>query len=218
MSIAGVKADQLTIGVVENDQVFCERLKDELSSSDSIGEIRVWESAETFWRDKDSRNVDILFLDVHLSGMSGVELAGMVSERDPNIRKIILTNLNTDEVIYNALKAGALGYILKSELQDIHHIIQIVSSGGAIITPTVALRVMHFFNRTERRDAEVSHLTMREKQILEELASGATPKSVSETMNISIHTVRAHIKKIYSKLNVANRGELLKKMKELGYV
>lgn len=218
MVVTEKEKQTLTVGVVENDPDFCKAFTDELASSDAIESIHVWESAETFWRDPQSRQLDLLFLDIHLPGMTGVDLATIVSERDPEIRKIMLTNLSTDDIVYKALKAGALGFILKSELQDIHHVIQIVSSGGAIITPTVALRVMHFFAKSEKNRKDIKGLTAREKQILEELSTGATPKVVGETLSISIHTVRAHIKKIYSKLNVANRGELLTKMKELGYL
>ena len=159
---------------------------------------------------------DLALLDIHLPGLSGVELAAMLSERFPDMRKIMLTSLHSDEIVFQALKAGAVAYVLKSGMEDIQEVIRIVLNGGAVITPTVALRVMRHFQRDRNSVQALSQLTTREKQILEELSSGEAPRDISGTLQLSIHTVRQHIKNIYAKLQVSSRSELTRRLKELG--
>ena len=101
-------------------------------------------------------------------------------------------------------------------MDDIQEVIRIVLNGGAVITPTVALRVMRHFQRDKSTIQDLSQLTVREKQILEELSSGASPREMAETLHLSIHTVRQHIKNIYSKLQVSSRAELGKRLKQMG--
>ena len=117
-------------------------------------------------------------------------------------------------MIFKALQHGCLGYILKSELENITETIDIILKGGAIISPMIALRVMKSFQQ-EKPVSEDSALTTREKQVIEELASGYTPAKVAELMNLSLHTVRTHIKNIYRKLNVNSSQELLSSARKM---
>ena len=85
-----MKQTNITIGLVENDFNFASQTISILKQTSGIDQIFHWESSETFWRDDNSKNLDIVFLDIMLPGMSGVELAGMISERNPDIQKIML--------------------------------------------------------------------------------------------------------------------------------
>lgn len=209
-------AETMTIGVVENDADFAEFLRERLESWKEVEKVLIWPTAEIMWRDAALPSLNLVLLDIHLPGISGVELAALLSEKHPSIRKIMLTSLQSDEIVFEALKAGAVAYVLKSEMQDIQEVIRIVLSGGAVITPTVALRVMRHFQRDRVSIQDLSQLTAREKQILEELASGEIPADIATTLQLSIHTVRQHIKNIYSKLQVTSRAELTRRLKELG--
>ena len=90
----------------------------------------------------------LLLLDIKLSGMNGVELAGKITERDSETSIVMLTNLNSDDLIFQALRNGAIGYLLKSELRDIADTVSTVLNGGATITPTIALRVLTSFRQS----------------------------------------------------------------------
>lgn len=139
----------VNIGIVENDSSYREQIIKVLEALPQIGSLLHWESAEAFLQDKKGRGLDIILLDIMLPGMSGVELAAKLSEREPETNKIMLSNMNSDELIFKSLGYGAIGYILKSELKDIADIIDIVLRGGAIITPTIAFRVLNSFKRIE---------------------------------------------------------------------
>ena len=206
----------MNIGIVENDEQFGVFLKERLESWKEVSSVHIWPTGEMMWRDSKLPGLDLALLDIHLPGLSGVELAGMLSEKYPDLKKIMLTSLQSDEIVFQALKAGAVAYVLKSEMDDIQEVIRIVLNGGAVITPTVALRVMRHFQRDKSTIQDLSQLTVREKQILEELSSGASPREMAETPHLSIHTVRQHKKNIYSKLQVSSRAELGKRLKQMG--
>lgn len=204
----------VVVGIVENDTDYRLKIQEELSLLAEVSHIHAWESAESFWRDSKNKELDILILDIKLDGMDGVELAGRVSESNPETRIIMLSNLNSDKIIFQALRNGAIGYMLKSELSDIASTLKIVMGGGAIITPTIAYRVLSSFKKSNTIiDAD---LTDREKQVLELMVSGKTIAKVADTMGVSKNTVNHHAKNIYKKLNVHNRTELARKAASAG--
>ncbi|PJZ64681.1 DNA-binding response regulator [Leptospira wolffii] len=202
------------IGIVENDENFRIQIIKTLETLPEIGGILSWDSAESYWKDEGGRDLDILFLDIVLTGMNGVELAGRISGRDPEINKIMLTNMNSDELIYESLRNGAIGYILKSELKDIGEVIDTVLKGGAIITPTIAFRVLNTFKQKD--SSSIAKLTPKERQILDEMVKGKTIGRVAEFLSVSKYTVQHHVKNIYKKLNVHNRAELVRKASDIG--
>ncbi|EQA37936.1 response regulator receiver domain protein [Leptospira inadai serovar Lyme str. 10] len=204
----------VNIGIVENDSSYREQIIKVLEALPQIGSLLHWESAEAFLQDKKGRGLDIILLDIMLPGMSGVELAAKLSEREPETNKIMLSNMNSDELIFKSLGYGAIGYILKSELKDIADIIDIVLRGGAIITPTIAFRVLNSFKRIES-SSEVK-LTKKEKQILDEMVKGKTINRVAEFLGVSKYTIQHHVKNIYRKMNVHNRAELVRRAGDIG--
>lgn len=206
--------NKIKIGIVENDENYKIQILKVLESVPGVEEILHWESAESFWQDTKGRTLDIIFLDILLPGMSGVDLAGKLSERDPSINKIMLSNMNSDELIYNSLRYGAIGYILKSELKDIIEVIDTVLRGGAIITPTIAFRVLNSFKL--KKVANGVKLTKKEKEILDHMVTGKTINRVAEFLGVSKYTIQHHVKNIYKKLNVHNRAELVKKATDIG--
>ncbi|TGK14472.1 response regulator transcription factor [Leptospira stimsonii] len=206
--------NKIKIGIVENDENYKIQILKVLESVPGVEEILHWESAESFWQDTKGRTLDIIFLDILLPGMSGVDLAGKLSERDPSINKIMLSNMNSDELIYNSLRYGAIGYILKSELKDIIEVIDTVLRGGAIITPTIAFRVLNSFKL--KKVANGVKLTKKEKEILDLMVTGKTINRVAEFLGVSKYTIQHHVKNIYKKLNVHNRAELVKKATDIG--
>ncbi len=204
------------IGLVENEEAYRITFVEKVRAIPSVSEVRVWNSAEEFWRDPKRGDVDFLFLDIGLPHMNGVELAGLVSQALPDVPIVMLTSMMTEDLILKAIRSGAIGYVLKSELRDVADVLNIVEDGGAIITPTVALRVLLSLKGEPEEDAPV--LTDREKQTLNEIVTGATVAQAARTLGISENTVRAHIKGIYRKMQVSSRVELMRRAIDLGLI
>jgi len=203
------------IGLVENDSLFEAEVRHRLQEISAVSEVRSWPSAEQFLQDPDHRKIEILFLDIILSGMSGIELVKHLSRHEAEMRVIMLTNMNSDAMIFDAIKNGALGYLLKTELGNLTDILEIIQRGGALITPTIALRVFSSLRRVPESD---QGLTGREIQVLELMVKGKTISSVASFLGLSDHTVHGHVKSIYKKLNVHNRAELAARAQELSLI
>ncbi|NCN11635.1 MAG: response regulator transcription factor [Leptospira sp.] len=208
--------DKIRIGILENDEYFLEEVKERLSSLEIISEILTWNSAEIFFRDPNYNSIDILFLDIMLPGMSGIDVVNILSAKNKELKVIMLTNMNSDEMVFNSIKNGALGYILKSELGQMDDIIKVVIEGGATITPTIALRVFANFRKPVSKKS--FNLTDREKQILELLVKGKTVASLAKFLDLSEHTIHGYVKSIYKKLQVHNRSELALKVQEFSII
>lgn len=203
----------LQIGVVENDATFREEVVRRLQQLPVAGKIQAWSSAELFLRDPSHTSVQVLFLDIMLSGITGIDLVRILSEKEPEMRVVMLTNMNSDAMVFDSIKNGALGYVLKSEIGNLEEIVSVVSTGGAIITPTIALRVFSSFRRIP--EASGPELTDRERQVLQLMVKGKTIHSVAEFLGLSDHTIHGYVKTIYRKLNVHNRAQLATKAQEL---
>lgn len=192
---------------------------------------------------------DLLLLDLNLPGISGIELLIQLEAQRPGITArmpiMVLSSMDTEESIFEALRRGAIGYILKSEIGDMEQHIATALTGGGVMSPTIAVRVItnlrhrpHPADRprpvgshrgTDRRlhahaassqqdDPEQAHLTAREEEVLDLIVSGFTAREAAETLRVSPHTVRVHIKHIYQKLYVANKVELLREARKMGYL
>ena len=151
---------------------------------------------------------DVILMDIRMPGLTGIEATAIVKKIRPATKIIIQTVYDDDENIFNSLKAGAEGYILKSTPSDrIIQCIEDVYHGGAVITPSIALKVTRYFNAQSPVVVSDSGLTAREKEVLNLLSQGMSYKMVAAKLNITYNTVNAHVKKIYEKLSVNSIGE-----------
>lgn len=206
------------IGLVEDEEQYRESLRLQLASVPEATDFRAWSSAEEYWRDPARGEVDLLFVDIRLKHMDGIELVQMLSQADANLRIIMLTGLASEELIFRALKAGAIGYVLKSEIPEIGSVIRLMMNGGAIISPTIALRIITAFQAKVEGADESANLTPREKQVLEQMAAGLSIKLASQRLGVSENTVNTHLKSIYKKLNVRNRVEMMNRAMKMGLI
>jgi DNA-binding NarL/FixJ family response regulator len=151
---------------------------------------------------------DVVLMDIRMPGVNGIEATYLVKQHLPTAKVIMQTVYDDDENIFNSLKAGAEGYILKStESEKIIQCIEEVYNGGAVITPSIALKVTKYFNQQPSAAAVEAGLTTREKEVLNLLAQGLSYKMVAAKLGITYNTVNAHVKKIYEKLSINSLGE-----------
>lgn len=155
---------------------------------------------------------DVLLSDIGLPGVSGVDGVRLFKERFPEASVIMLTVYQDDDKIFQSICNGASGYILKKDPPSrILDAIKEVQDGGAPMSSEIALKVVTAFRSLAPPKADPSGLTKREEEILDELVSGNSYKSTADHLNISIHTVRFHIRSIYEKLHVHSKSEAVAK-------
>ncbi len=205
----------LSFGILEDDPVFRKDLAERVSAGFPGCEILMWPDGESFLDDSASKDLDMLFLDLRLPGIDGLEILGRLEQCSSEYPVLVLSSLNSDSSVLKSLEAGAAGYVHKPELSDVVETARIVLSGGAVISPTIALRVLHSFRHRRKTDTPES-LTPREVEVLELLVEGYSTADAAKRLFISVHTLRIHVKNIYRKLSVRNKVELMHRAKEFG--
>jgi len=206
-----------TVGIVEDDKEIRIGIQKYLShQKEFLCEI-VGESVEEFLAL--SRQVefpDIILSDIGLPGMSGIDGMRLIKEGHPETDIIMLTVYNDWQKIFDSLRAGASGYLLKNTpLTEIKKAIETVRRGGSVMSPEIARKVMEHFSsplgvKAEKEKLE-SVLTPKEREIVIGLTDGLSYKLLADRMNISIDTIRFHIKNIYKKLHVNSKAEVISK-------
>ena len=157
---------------------------------------------------------DVALVDLGLPGISGVELIARLRELRPDVECVAHTVYEDPTTVFSALRAGAAGYLLKGESgANLLRNLQALDHGGAPLTPKVARMLLGAFHREE-----LCPLTDREREVLEQLSSGQTYKEVAKTLVVSSHTVHAHVKNIYEKLEVGGRREAVDKARRRGWL
>jgi len=158
--------------------------------------------------------VDVIFMDINMPLLNGIEATKLISNRFPHIKIIMSTVFDDEEHIFQAILAGAQGYILKDERPaEIHHYLEELLAGGAPMSTEIAGKALKLIkNGRSTSKASVDYgLTAREKEILSHLSTGITYEQIAGNLNISKGTVRKHVENIYKKLQVNSRMEALKK-------
>ncbi|SMO43421.1 response regulator [Fodinibius sediminis] len=155
---------------------------------------------------------DVILMDIQLPGMSGIKGIGIIRDKYPDVEIIMLTVYHDSHKIFKALRAGASGYLLKhTSLPEIKESILKLLEGGAPMSPQIARKVItHFQDDNPGKDTE-SDLTPREHDIVNGLVDGLSYKMIADRYDISIDTVRAHIRNIYRKLHVNSKAEVIAK-------
>ena len=155
---------------------------------------------------------DVVLMDIHLPGETGIACTAQLKEKLPGLQVIIVTVYRNHELIFQALEAGACGYLLKrSSPDELLKAINEVRSGGAPMTGEIARMLVEAFQKKPGSSASGDGLTGREEEILIFLAEGLSNKEIADRVKISYDTVRAHLRHIYEKLHVRGRTEAVKK-------
>lgn len=161
---------------------------------------------------------DVILLDLEMPGMDGVQALRELRVRQPDARVLAFTAFDTDERIVGAIRAGALGYLLKGAPRDeLFNAIRVVSQGGSLLQPVVQSRLMDHL-REERDRTPVEALTPREEQVLRLMAEGKTNKEIAAALSITERTVKFHVGAIFGKLGATNRTEAVRLAAQRGLV
>ena len=156
---------------------------------------------------------DVLLLDIEMPGTDGINGVAITKKYFPHVKVIMQTAFDDDDKVFAALQAGAEGYILKNaSVTQISQSIDEVMKGGASMSPSIALKVMRYFNQQQKPSAADSGLTNKETEVLGYLSQGLSYKMVADKMGISYFTVNNHVKKIYEKLQVHSLSEAVSLM------
>ena len=197
----------ISIAIIEDIEDIRESLKILIQTTEGFECTGAFPDAETGLEFLTAYPVDIVLMDIHLPGMDGIECVRQLKSVHPQMQFIMCTIFQNDDSIFNALKAGATGYMLKTDdrtkiIDAIHE----VHAGGSPMTPQIARRVIESFKKPPVNEA-LELLTKRETELLGLLAKGFRYKEISDSLCISTETVRKHINNIYQKLLVQSRIE-----------
>jgi two-component system NarL family response regulator len=162
---------------------------------------------------------DILLVDIDLPGISGVELIQQLHPLHPQLQILVHTISESRATVFSALKAGAMGYLLKcGSPRELIQSLQTLHLGGAPMSPKIARKVILEMQTKTGHHAAETTLAECELQVLTGIARGQTYKEIAATMNRSSHTVHVHIKSAYKKLQACNRADAIQKARSLGVI
>lgn len=205
----------VNVAIIEDSDDIREGLKVLINGSDGFRCLADYSSAEAALRDLPAKNPDVVLMDIKLPGMSGIACTRELKARRPDLPVVVLTVYENDEQIFEALKAGASGYLLKkTPPARLLEAIQDVLNGGSPMSSQIARKVVSAFHQMGTSQKEMENLTNREQEILSYLAKGYRYKEIAEALFLSVETVRTHLRNIYEKLHVRSRSEAVLKMRQ----
>jgi DNA-binding NarL/FixJ family response regulator len=163
---------------------------------------------------------DVVLMDVRMPNLDGIEATRQVTAVDDPPRVLVLTTFDLDEVVYDALRAGASGFLLKDAPEDrLTHAIRVVADGGALFAPSVTRRLIEEFSRRPRASGrDLSSLTERENEVLRLMARGLSNLEIGATLFLSENTVKTHVARVLMKLGVRDRVQAVVLAYESGLV
>jgi DNA-binding NarL/FixJ family response regulator len=205
--------EPITLALVEDDERIRGTLMALFAMEPSIRVTGAFADAERARAELPALAPQVVLMDIGLPGMDGIACVGELSQRMPGTQFMMYTVHDADERVFEALKAGANGYLLKnSSAEQIVKAVHELMNGGAPMSTLVARRIIgHFHNREGERAQAHEPLSEREKHILELLARGLIYKEIADEMGISVNTVGQHVHRIYRKLHVQTRIEAVNK-------
>ena len=202
----------ILVGIVEDDEQIRKGVQTYISRQENFACEWAYGSIEDLLANLNDKTVpNVIIMDLGLPGMSGIDGIKIVKEKYPDLDIIVFSVYNDTKRIFDSLCAGATGYLLKNTpLEEIKEGIELLSKGGSPMSPQIARKVIDHFNPATKKKVE-SVLSPKEKEIVVGLVDGLSYKLIADRMDISIETVRFHIKNIYRKLHVHGKAEVISK-------
>jgi len=201
----------ITLAIVEDLDEVRDGLKNFIGLSREFHVLETFRTAEEAMERIPALKPDIVIMDIHLPGMNGIECIHRIKNSLPATQFMMFTVYENDEKVFEALKAGASGYLLKNTgLVQLIEALKELHNGGSPMSANIARKLVNLF-RLQNNTENLGALSNRENEILQLLSGGLLYKEIADRLSISPNTVRQHIHKIYEKLHVQNRTEALNK-------
>ena len=202
----------ITVSIVEDNEQVRGTLARLINRAEGFRCLNQYANAEAALEDIPQARPDVVLMDINLPGINGVECVRRLKQIAPEVHVIMLTVYEDTENIFNALAAGAMGYLLKRTSRDeLLAAIKDVIKGGSPMTTHIARKVVQSFQRTDASIQSTESLSPREQEVLDCLAKGFLYKEIAEKIGISYETVHTYIRRIYEKLQVRTRTEAVAK-------
>lgn len=204
---------KIKVGIVEDDKQIRESLLVLINGSEGFSCVDAFETAEVAIEQIPLLNLDVVLMDIHLPKKNGIDCIKDLKLKCDNVQFLICTSFEDTESVFNALKAGAMGYITKTtQPSKILDAIVEVFKGGSPMSSHIARKVVNSFCIDKKVNVELQKLSIREKEILNLLSQGLRYKEIADNLFLSSETVRTHIRNIYLKLQVNSRTQALNKI------
>ena len=206
----------IILAIIEDDKVIRETLARYFEIQEGISFSFAESSVEAFCNriKTESKKPNVLLLDISLPGITGIQGIPEIKRLIPEISIIMNTIHNDNDKIFSAFKSGADGYVLKNTpLPKLKEGIYDIQTNGAPMSPSIAKKVINHFRASDEKKRNINRvsLTQREKEVIDGLVDGLTYKKLADRLNVSLETIRHHIKNIYSKLNVNSKSQVVAK-------
>ena len=200
------------MAIVEDLDEVRDGLKNFISLSPEFKVLDTFKSAEEAIDDLPKLKPDIVIMDISLPGMNGIECIRQIKDKSPGTQFMMFTVYENDEKVFEALKAGASGYLLKNTgLVQLIESLKELHNGGSPMSANIARKLVTLFRTGQKQTTSLEILSNRENEILQLLSKGLLYKEIADELTISVSTVRQHIHHIYEKLHVQNRTEAINK-------
>ena len=207
----------LKIAIVDDNSFLIHAVKEKLSFFNDVSVKHTsLNGGDLLTKLEENHNLDLILMDIEMPVLNGIETTQIVKQKYPHIKIIMLTAFDNDEHIFNAIKAGADGYLLKEiNPKDLYNGIRETLNGGAAMNPSIAMKTLKLLRNPidiqNPRDQEEISLSNREVEVLEQLSKGLSYTVIAEHLFLSPSTVRKHIENIYKKLQVHSKIEAVQK-------
>ena len=207
----------IRVSIVEDDAKLRETLVRYVATQPDFECVSDYRDAESALAGIPAEKPEVILMDINLPGMNGIECVGKLKKAMPSAKVIMLTVFEDSEQVFNALSAGAFGYLVKSNRPaKIMEAVREVYAGGSPMSGNIARKVVQIFHTQAAaqaaRRSETESLSAREMEVLQALSKGHTYKQIAADLDISLGTVRTYIQRIYEKLHVHSNAEAVMKL------
>jgi DNA-binding NarL/FixJ family response regulator len=202
----------INVSIIEDDTRIRESLAILIDGGENVRCISTHPTGEDALKHLPLKKPDVALMDINLPGMSGIECARKLKTLLPQMQILMLTMYEDNDLVFQALTAGASGYLVKrTSPANILEAIKEVYSGASPMSGKIARTVVEYFQKLQHTSPQQEHLSPREKEILDLLVKGYRYKEIADALAIGFETVRSHLKNIYEKLHVHSRTEAVVK-------
>ncbi len=203
---------RIRVSIVEDNRGTRESLTELLTRAPTLRFLGAHATGEDALRLVPAETPDVVLMDINLPKMNGIECVAKLKQQLPKLQVLMLTTYEEGDLIFDSLRQGASGYLLKNmPPSELIQAIEQVHAGGAPMSMQIARKVVNHFQQIKKPQSPMEELTKREHEILALLAKGYLYKEIADQLGITLSTVRAHLHAVYEKLHVQTRTEAVVK-------